>query len=443
MNNLKKISFIGTGSMGKPMIFKLLDKGYQVKVYDKYPEMAKSVMAAGAVWEKSPKEAAKNADIVITCLPLPHHLLENMLGEQGAVEGMEKGTTWIDCSTTDYHNTKHIAGVAAQKGILSLEAPVSNLSHMGVDFANVSFYVGGDKQGFDDSEKALNSMGQISFYVGEIGRGQTVKLFTNLLFYTAMVTWSELLIIAKASGIPLHWLWDFIKASQGNCFVTEQITPFIFDGSYDCSCTLEITVKDTALTVDLADELNVPLPIGRIVEERYRLAGEKYNPHDNHVLITKLIEEENNMDLRVPGFIAPSKYGANPNYVMPNEFVEDDYGRIKPKLPANYKSPDKDLDASLIDLAQSLSDFMAYVNYEILQESYRLGKNMGLNQELLREVVRWSCGPSWVADHEDRFRPEKPVLEKIAAIETANPNLHLPAIRKIISHNLRRFNNGS
>jgi 3-hydroxyisobutyrate dehydrogenase-like beta-hydroxyacid dehydrogenase len=433
MRNITKVSFIGTGSMGRPMIFKLLEKGYHVQVYDKYQENAGTVVAAGAIWKDTPADAAKGCDIVVTCLPLPHHVLENMLGEQGALEEMRSGSTWVDSSTTNYHNTKHIASVADQQGVFSLEAPVSNLSHMGVDFANVAFYVGGDQQGFDDSFDVLNTMGKKSFYVGEIGRGQTVKLFTNMLFYNAMVFWGEVLIIAKATGINLHWMWDFIKASKGNCFATDQVTPFILDGSYDRSCTLEITVKDTDLTVNLADELNVPLPVGRIVEERYRQAGNKYQAHDNHVCIVKLVAEENHMELMIPGFTAPSKYGINTNYIMPNEFVEDQYGRVKPKLPASYQSPACDLDANLINLAQTLTDFMAYIHYVSLQESYLLGRNMKLESELLREVVRWSVGPSWVADHEDSFQPEPEILLKMKALAEKNNHLHLPAIRKFLS----------
>lgn len=433
MTKIPQISFIGTGNMGKPMIFKLLDKGYHIQVYDKYKETADTVVAAGAVWKDSPKEAAENTDIVITCLPLPHHVLENMLGKNGAIEGMRTGMTWIDSSTTDYHNTKHIAGIAAEKGIFSLEAPVSNLSHMGVDFANVAFYVGGDKQGFDNSEQVLNTMGKKCFYVGKIGRGQTVKLFTNMLYYSAMVFWGEVLSITKASGIPLYWMWDFIKASKGNCFATDQMTPFIMDGSYDYSCTLEITVKDTGLTVDLADELNVPLPIGQIVEERYRQAGDKYHAHDNQVFIVKQVEEENNLDLRVSGFTAPSKYGANRDYIMPNEFEEDEYGRVRPKLPASYKAPQYHLEPNQIEVAQTLTDFMAYVNYASLHECYMLGRNMKLESELLREVVRWSVGPSWVSDHEDSFQPENGILTKMKALEAANQHLKLPALRQFLS----------
>ncbi|MDQ6961630.1 MAG: NAD(P)-dependent oxidoreductase [Mariprofundaceae bacterium] len=202
MKKNSTISFIGTGSMGRPMIFKLLDQGYPVSVYDKYKATSNTVIDAGAIWKESSKLVAEGADIVFTCLPLPGHVLENMLGEDGALAGMKKGATWIDCSTTDYHNTKRIADIAAQKGIFSLEAPVSNLSHMGVDFGNVSFYV------------------------GEIGMGQTVKLLTNILFYSAMIAWGEVLVLARTHHIPLHFMWDYTKKSQGNYFVTEQMTPF-------------------------------------------------------------------------------------------------------------------------------------------------------------------------------------------------------------------------
>ncbi|NET01942.1 MAG: NAD(P)-dependent oxidoreductase [Sphaerospermopsis sp. SIO1G1] len=434
MSNLKRIAYIGTGSMGKPMIFKLLKAGYPVQVYDKYPEAAKTVIAAGAVWYNSPKEVAENADIVVTNLPLPHHVTENMLGEKGALAGMKPGSTWIDFSTTDYHNTQNIAKEAKKKGVYSLECPVSNLSHMGVDFANISFYASGDKPGYDLCEKALENMGKISFFVSNrIGEAQTVKLLTNLLFYTGMVVVGEVLAIAKTQGIPLIWMWDFIKPSRGNSFVSEQVTPFIFDGSYDYSCSLEITVKDTDLTVKLADELNVPLPLGRIIEARYRQSGEKYNAHDNHVMVTKLIEEENNFDLRVPGFIASSPYGLNRSYVHSPERVTDSFGRIKP-LPyqLTYERPQQKLDAKLEKIAQDLTDFMAYVNYAILQESYMLGKNMGLTKDLLVDVIRWSCGTSWVFDNEDTYQPDSSIVTKIRQYDFGK-KVKIPTITKLIS----------
>ena len=175
---------------------------------------------------------------------------------------------------------------------------------------------------------------------------------------------------------------------------------------------MEITVKDTDLTVKLADELNVPLPLGRIVEERYRQAGQKYDAHDNHVKVTKLIEEDNNLDLRVPGFTAPSPYGLDRSYVHSQTKVADSFGRIKP-LPyqLEYGFPEPLPDETLMDIAQSLTEFMAYINYLILAEANQLGKNMGLTDELLVDVIRWSCGTSWVFDHIDAYQPRREIVE--------------------------------
>lgn len=436
--NKQKIAYIGTGKMGKQMIFKLLKNGYEVNVYDKYKEAADTVVAAGAVWKDSPVQVAEEADLAITCLPLPKHVLENMLGGEGkpgALEGMKPGSTWLDFSTSDYNNTQYIAGEAAKKRVFSLEAPVSNLSHMGVDFGNVSFYVSGDKKGYEASEEALKCMGKIAFFVSEdIGKAQTIKLLTNLLFYTGATVLGEVLTIAKINGIPLLWMWDFIRASQGNSFVAEQETPFVFDGSYDYSCSLGINVKDMGLTVKLAEKLNVALPIGRIAEEIYREAGQKYDANDNQAKVIKLIEDENNLDLRVPGFTAPSPYGLNRSYVHAEEKVVDALGRIKPwPYKWEYAPPQEKLSEQLMDIAQSLADFMAYINYLILQEAKQLGKNVGLTDRLLVDAVRWSCGSSWVVDNIDYYQPNKDILEKIKGFDFGS-QAKLPAITKILAH---------
>ncbi|WP_143438490.1 NAD(P)-dependent oxidoreductase [Hydrocoleum sp. CS-953] len=434
MKNKATVAYIGTGHMGRPMIFKLLELGYPVQVYDKYPEAAKTVIEAGAVWCNSPQEVAQNADIVLTNLPLPHHVTENILGENGALNGMKTGSIWIDFSTSDYHNTKYIAGEAKKKGVYSLEAPVSNLSHMGVDFGNMSFYVSGDKEGFDASQEVLNDVGKISFFVmSKIGEAQAVKLLTNLLCYTAIVVLGEVLIIAKTCGIPLDWMWQFMKASQANSFAAEQISPFIFDGSYDNSCSLEIAAKDSDLTVKLAEEFNVPLPLGKIIEARYQQAGKTYKFSENYIIVTKLVEDENNLDLRIPGFIAPSPYGLNRNYVYSNEFVKDDFGRIKPyPYQFNYNRPEHKLQEPLEEIAQTLTELMAYINYLVLQESYKLGQKIGLSQDLLVKVIRWGCGSSWVSDNENSYQPNDRIVAKFKDYNFQQ-KVKTPTINKIIS----------
>lgn len=430
---LNKIAFIGVGNMGRPLVERLLLAGYEVQVYDIDPTHAQSVVAGGARWKPTPAQCANGCEIVVTCLPLPHHVLENMTGPQGALAGMAENSVWIDTSTTDYHNTQSIAGLARQKHIYSLEAPVSNLSHMGVDFANVCFYIGGDERGYQSSRSVLETMGRKAFYVGEIGAGQSVKLLTNLLFYAATAVWAELLVLAHANQIPLHWFWDFVKTSRGNCFVSNQLTPFMLDASYDHSCTLEITVKDMSLTEALADELGVAMPLGRIIADRYRQAGARFDTQDNHVRVAALSEQENNMVLALPGFQAPSPYGANRAYRHSGAFTEDDFGRITPTLPEAFHSSIRFTDNQKIKLATDLVEFLAAINRIILGEAAEIGRAMGLSPALVTQVVNWSCGPSWVAEHLDSYEP---CFDSIAVVDQKRHQLQLSVINRIFQQSI-------
>ncbi|TIQ61802.1 MAG: NAD(P)-dependent oxidoreductase [Mesorhizobium sp.] len=414
--NVERIGFIGTGSMGRPMIVKLLEADYQVDVYDIDPAAAKDVVEKGARWHDAPRDAARDCEIVITCLPLPHDVFDNMTGAQGALAGMAPGSVWIDTSTTDYHNTIEIARRAAAIGVHSLEAPVSNLSHMGVDFANVSFFVGGPPEAYERCEKVLQIMGAISFHVGDIGQGQSVKLLTNLLFYAAAVASGHALCRSVREGVPAQQAWRKFVASPANSVAVEQFVPFLLDGSYDRSCTLEITVKDMGLTVQLADELGVGLPIGRAVERRYCEAGRKFDRYDSHLRVVELAEVVFGVRLKVPGYRAPSKYGADSAHPPDQEFLTDPVGRIKPKREHVFPLGDVPLSDIQIRLLKSLVGELTHVNRLILDEAFDLGRGMGLSDALLCDVITWSVGASaWSDSHAQQYGNEQ-LIEPAAAI---------------------------
>ncbi len=422
------ISFIGTGNMGLPLIRKLLDGGYKLRLYDKFNNNYELLEHPNAIFCASPKAASQGVETVITCLPLPVDVYENMMGGMGALAGMQPGSTWIDTSTTDYHNTLRIAEAARRGGISSLEAPVSNLSHMGVDFANVCFYVGGGQTAYEANRKVIETMGRKSFYVGEIGMGQTVKLFTNLLFYTALPVWGDALIIAKSHGVPLKWLWNRARKSNCGCFVVDQLTPFMLDGSYDSSCTLEIAVKDTELVCDLGIELDVPMPVGQVIRDRYAEAGRSFDHQENHVIVVQLSELANAVSVQINGFTAPSPYGRNKSYIRSSEMVFDHYGRSKPFLHESFYHDDRVAGPEDQQIADILIDFLALVNFRILKETRKLAYEKGLSNQLITEVVRWSCGPSWVGDHEETFQPKFDSVDEVMRLAGS---LKLPTIQKI------------
>jgi 3-hydroxyisobutyrate dehydrogenase len=430
MNKKLAVGFIGTGSMGRPMIHELLKKGFTVTVFDKYKSAAESVIAAGAIWADTPKACAEGNPIVITCLPLPEDVLENMFGATGAIEGMSAKSVWIDTSTTDYHNTLKIAERAQSKGIYCLEGPVSNLSHMGVDFANSSIYCAGDREGYDMAQEVLDTITKISFYVGDIGTAQTTKLLTNLLFYGPVSISGDCFAIAQSAGIPNYWMWEFGRESKGNSVACEQFMPMLLDGSYDSSCTLEIGVKDMSLTVSLADELGVKLDLGRVVNERYDVAGKIYDQQCGHLKISKLTEDANDIQIRIPNFIGPSKYGINKSYVRNEELVVDHIGRVKPKLPESYKAPAFTPSTEQLALANTLVDFMEYTNARFVGEAYALGLAIGVDRDLITDMIRWSVGTCWVFENYEGYQINENAVDAMSSVETS---LHMPFIKDVIT----------
>lgn len=174
------------------------------------------VVAAGVVRCDTARECARGAAVICTCLPLLKHVYEQMVGDDGTMQGMARGSTWVDTSTMDYHNTLRIAAIAKEKGCSSLKAPVSSLSHMGINFCNASYLVGGDKRGWDVCQGFFKETGKISFYIGAIRMRKSAKLLTNDSFYTAVIYLVEMCALVQEAGVPLHWFWDYIKERRAN-----------------------------------------------------------------------------------------------------------------------------------------------------------------------------------------------------------------------------------
>lgn len=426
----KTIGFIGAGRIGRPLIRALLAAGFRVNVYDKHKSAAKDVLALGANWAATPRDAADDARAVITCLARPEHVWNCMMDATGALAGMSKGAVWINTSTTDYHSSLQIADAAKAKGVFSLEGPVSNLSHMGVDFGNSSIYCAGDHAGYIASKDILEAVTKISFFTGEIGTAQAVKLLTNLVFYGSVSLCGDCLAITQSAGIPCHWMWEKIRSSKANSVAAAQFIPMLLDGSYDTSCSLEIGVKDMSLTIALADELGVALPLGRVVYDRYALAGEQIDQSENHLMVTRLSEDANGLMIRITDFKAPSKYGSNPQFAQSDVMDTDAFGRVTPKLPPTYDAPAFTPTPAQQDVVDAVLVFMAETNHILNEEAIALGMGVGLEREGIKKMIIWSVGTNWVLENP---QANTPTLQGGSNISTHITSLKLPLIEAALN----------
>jgi 3-hydroxyisobutyrate dehydrogenase len=298
-----RIGFVGVGNLGVKLAGSLVGAGFDVTVHDRERTAARGLLARGARWAEDPAACAADADAVITCLPSPAISAAVVGGDGGVLETLRAGGTWIEMSTSDKHEIARLAARAAERGVATLEAPVTGGVHLAAT-GEITVIVGGDPDVAEANMPLFRAMGGRVFHVGPLGRASDIKVITNMLAFIHLVACGEALTLAGRAGLELRQAWEVIAASSGTSFVHETEGQVILSGSYDISFTIDLALKDLGLALDLGAETGVPLDLAartreQFVEARRRYGGEAWSPR-----VVQLLEDEVGIELRAPGFPA-------------------------------------------------------------------------------------------------------------------------------------------
>ena len=123
----------------------------------------------GATWAETPKQVAEASDAVITCLPSPAVSEAVLCGPGGVLEGLKPGGTWIEMSTLGREDIRALADKAKEKGVETLECPVTGGVHRAAH-GDITVLVGGDTALFETHKPALAAMGGEIFHMGRSAR---------------------------------------------------------------------------------------------------------------------------------------------------------------------------------------------------------------------------------------------------------------------------------
>jgi 3-hydroxyisobutyrate dehydrogenase len=298
-----RYGFIGLGNLGAHLAASLVRAGFEVRVHDLNRAAADGLIAAGASWAASPAAAADGADAVFTCLPSPKAATAVVAGPGGILEGIGEGAAWIEMSTNDSDEIARLAGLLAEKGAATLEAPVTGGVHRAAA-GEITVLVGGAKAVFEKHLPALQAMGGEIFHMGPLGSASVIKVITNMLAFIHLVACGEALMLAKRGGLDLAQAFHAIKASSGNSFVHETEGQVILNGSYNIGFTMDLACKDLGFALGMGRDFGVPLDLAAQVEQTFIRAREAYGGSAWSSQVVKLLEDALSTDLRAPGFPA-------------------------------------------------------------------------------------------------------------------------------------------
>lgn len=273
------IGFIGTGTMGQPMVNNLIKKGHAVVAYDVVPAALDAAVKLGAVKVGSSAEVAKSAEMVVTMLPSASHVLSAYLGPGGVLEGIAPGRLCVDMSTVDPATSLRVAEAAKARRVRFIDAPVSGGVPRATD-GTLTIMVGGDAKDVEEARPVLGALGANIVHVGPVGSGEVAKLCNNLIAGVAAVAVSEAFRIAEGFGVDPQVLTEVISTSSGatwamsaNHPVPGMVPTAASNRDYAPGFMTDLMAKDLGLAVEAARQLRVPVFVSPAAQQVLRLAS--------------------------------------------------------------------------------------------------------------------------------------------------------------------------
>ena len=256
------VTFIGTGIMGSRMAEHLIANGHSLHVHNRTRKKAEVLLKKGAVWHDTPESAAAASDTVITMLGLPSDVEQVYFGQAGA-EGVlaasKPGSLLIDMTTSSPRLAERISHAAEERGIETLDAPVSG-GDVGARESSLVIMVGGRQKAFDRAVPLFEQLGKSITLLGPAGNGQRCKLVNQIAVAVGMVAWCEALAVAKAAGLDPSVAQGVISGGAAGSWGLSNLAPRALNKDFKPGFLVRHLVKDILLAREEADRYGVCLP---------------------------------------------------------------------------------------------------------------------------------------------------------------------------------------
>jgi 3-hydroxyisobutyrate dehydrogenase-like beta-hydroxyacid dehydrogenase len=256
------VAVLGTGKMGGAMARRLKQSGFDLILWNRTPQRAQS-LNAGTV-ARTPMEAARQADVVLSILTGPDAVRDVYLGTDGVFEDAQ-GKVIVEMSTAGPAIVDELARAATAKGAQLLEAPVLG-SVPAVESGTLTVLVGGPTDALERARPVLECLGEVH-HVGDLGTAPRLKLIANSMLAVIATAAAELLAAGQGAGVDREqafWILSrfapLLKARENN-FLRDRHEPALF--------TTRDMVKDLDLALDLYHRSARPSPLTALTRELF------------------------------------------------------------------------------------------------------------------------------------------------------------------------------
>ena len=287
---MSKIAWIGLGVMGFPMAGHIRTKGgYDVTVYNRTAAKADEWVAKfGGRTAATPADAARDADVVFSCVGNDNDLRAVTIGPGGAFETLKSGAVFIDNTTASADVARELYAAARGKNAGFLDAPVSG-GQAGAENGALTVMVGGDAEVYAKAGPIIAHYAKASKLLGPAGSGQLTKMVNQICIAGLVQGLAEGIHFAQKSGLDVAAVIDTISKGAAQSWQMDNRWKAMNEGKFDFGFAVDWMRKDLSICLDEARRNGAHLPAVALVDQFYsevqKMGGKRW---DTSSLIARL-----------------------------------------------------------------------------------------------------------------------------------------------------------
>ncbi|MBN0987946.1 MULTISPECIES: NAD(P)-dependent oxidoreductase [Amphritea] len=264
-----KVAFIGLGVMGYPMAGHLANAGHDVTVYNRTATKAEQwCQQYKGNRATTPAEAARNAEIVFTCVGNDDDLRQVVAGPQGVFSSMAQNAILVDHTTASAEVARELAVIAADKGLQFLDAPVSG-GQAGAENGVLSIMIGGEPAVYERAAAVIDCYAKSAKLLGPAGSGQLAKMVNQICIAGLVQGLAEGVHFAKQAGLDAAAVFDVIQHGAAGSWQMVNRHQTMIDDQFDFGFAVDWMRKDLKIALDEARSNGAQLPVTALVDQFY------------------------------------------------------------------------------------------------------------------------------------------------------------------------------
>ncbi len=287
------IGFIGLGTMGRPMVHHLINRGHRLKLYARRPEAfqqeARHLVEQGALAVSTLADFATDCDVIITNVLGTADVQSVLIDHADAIiHSASPDTLVIDHSTIDPIATQTIARQFAKARVQFVDAPVSG-GVWAAEAGELVSMLGGTPTACEHAVSIISAYTKAQTRVGDAGHGQIAKLANQIAQTVTIQGVAESLTFARTMGADPQAVFEAIKDGMGGSPMMSLLAPKMIAEDYQAGIAARLHAKDAAIADEAATHAGQALPCLQQVSALYaELLAAGDGDADTSKLITRL-----------------------------------------------------------------------------------------------------------------------------------------------------------